>query len=134
MKPTNEQITLIMPSAEEADAGLLEQAAAVLRARFGVLMAGDLISGLTGAAASIRADGGIIPAREQAGGQPTMRDVATRSGTSLKTVSRVVNGEPGATPETAARVRLAVTELGFQVNEAARSLRYGRRKPAGEQS
>ncbi len=65
MKPTNEQITLIMPSAEEADAAILEQAREVLRERFGVLTAGDLISGLTGAAAAIRAKGGIIPAREQ---------------------------------------------------------------------
>jgi len=43
-----------------SDAAILEDAVEVLRLRFGVLTAGDLISGLTGAAASIRARGGII--------------------------------------------------------------------------
>jgi hypothetical protein len=47
-----------------SDAAILEDAIEVLRLRFGVLTAGDLISGLTGAAASIRARGGIIRAAE----------------------------------------------------------------------
>ena len=34
------------------------------------------------------------------GGRPTMKDVASRAGVALKTVSRVVNREPGVTPET----------------------------------
>lgn len=38
----------------EADARVLEAAAAVLKRRFGMLTAGDLIAGLTGAAGQIR--------------------------------------------------------------------------------
>ena len=53
----------------------------------------------------------------------TMRDVALAAGVSLMTVSRVVNGEPGVQPETAARVERAIRQLGFQRNDAARQLR-----------
>lgn len=49
-----------MPPAEETDIYFLEGAVEVLQRRFGRLTAGDLIAGLTGAAASIRAQGGII--------------------------------------------------------------------------
>jgi LacI family transcriptional regulator len=58
--------------------------------------------------------------------RPTMRDVAGRAGVSLKTVSRVINGEPGVAPETSARVTAAIGALGFQRNDLARSLRQGR--------
>jgi len=54
-----------------------------------------------------------------------MRDVASRAGVSLKTVSRVINGEPGVAATTAARVGDAIDELGFQRNDLARSLRQG---------
>lgn len=54
-----------------------------------------------------------------------MRDVAQAAGVSLKTVSRVVNDEPGVRPETSARVLDAIQELGFQRNDLARSLRPG---------
>ena len=53
----------------------------------------------------------------------TMRDVAMAAGVSLMTVSRVVNGEPGVQPETAARVERAIRRLGYQRNDAARQLR-----------
>jgi LacI family transcriptional regulator len=53
----------------------------------------------------------------------TMRDVADRAGVSLKTVSRVVNAEPGVTARTQARVFAAIGELGFRRNEAASALR-----------
>lgn len=53
----------------------------------------------------------------------TMRDVAEAAGVSLMTVSRVVNGEPGVQPETAARVNRAIRRLGYQRNDAARQLR-----------
>jgi LacI family transcriptional regulator len=53
----------------------------------------------------------------------TMRDVAARAGVSLKTVSRVLNGEPGVAEATAEKVRLAAQELSFQLNLGARSLR-----------
>jgi LacI family transcriptional regulator len=44
---------------------------------------------------------------------------------SLKTVSRVINDEPGVAVATAARVGDAIDELGFQRNDLARSLRQG---------
>ena len=52
--------------------------------------------------------------------RPTMRDVAARAGVSFKTVSRVVNDEPGVSAALAGRVRDAVDELGFRPNEGAR--------------
>ena len=55
-----------------------------------------------------------------------MKDVASRAGVALKTVSRVVNGEPGVTPETTTRVLGAISDLGFRRNESARLLRTGR--------
>ena len=63
----------------------------------------------------------------QAGPSPrtTMRDVAERAQVSLKTVSRVINGEPGVASATAARVTQSIAELGFRRNDLARSLRQG---------
>jgi LacI family transcriptional regulator len=55
-----------------------------------------------------------------------MRDVAHQAGVSLKTVSRVINEEPGVTPATAAKVTEAIDRLGFERNDLARSLRQGR--------
>jgi LacI family transcriptional regulator len=55
-----------------------------------------------------------------------MRDVAGTAGVSLKTVSRVVNGEAGVRPDTAERVRAAIARLGFTRNDLARGLRHGR--------
>jgi LacI family transcriptional regulator len=57
--------------------------------------------------------------------RPTIRDVAALAGVSLKTVSRVINAEPGVTEATAARVNAAIAELGFERNDMARSLRQG---------
>jgi LacI family transcriptional regulator, galactose operon repressor len=57
--------------------------------------------------------------------RPTMRDVARAAGVSLKTVSRVVNDEPGVGPAAKARVRVAIERLGFRRNDLARSLRKG---------
>ncbi len=54
---------------------------------------------------------------------PTIRDVAALAGTSLKTVSRVVNGEPGVSPELSRRVRLAIERLDYRRNLAASNLR-----------
>ena len=56
-----------------------------------------------------------------------MRDVAVAAGASLKTVSRVVNGEPGVRPAMTARVQGAIAALGFRRNDLARSLRQGTR-------
>ncbi|KNB52248.1 LacI family DNA-binding transcriptional regulator [Streptomyces caatingaensis] len=60
-----------------------------------------------------------------------MKDVAARAGVGLKTVSRVVNGEPGVTAETEHRVREAITALGFRRNDSARVLRKGRTASIG---
>lgn len=69
-----------------------------------------------------------MPARApNGGGRPTMTDVAAAAGVSLKTVSRVVNAERGVTPETEARVREAIEQLGFRRNYVAHALRRGQR-------
>jgi LacI family transcriptional regulator len=60
-----------------------------------------------------------------------MKDVAARAGVGLKTVSRVVNGEPGVTPETERRVQEAIEALGFRRNDSARVLRKGRTASIG---
>jgi LacI family transcriptional regulator len=60
-----------------------------------------------------------------------MKDVAIRAGVALKTVSRVVNGEAGVTPETTTRVLGAIEELGFRRNESARLLRTGKTATIG---
>ena len=52
-----------------------------------------------------------------------MRDVAALAEVSLKTVSRVVNGEPGVRPELASRVTRAAEELHYRPNLTASSLR-----------
>ncbi len=71
------------------------------------------------------------PPPSRYGTRPTMKDVAARAGVGLKTVSRVVNGEPGVTPETEARVRSAIEALGFRRNDSARILRKGRTASIG---
>lgn len=55
----------------------------------------------------------------------TMRDVAARAGVSIKTVSRVVNGEQNVSSDTSAAVQQAISALDFHPNKAARSLRTG---------
>lgn len=71
------------------------------------------------------------PAAPRYGHRPTMKDVAARAGVGLKTVSRVVNGEPGVTADTAERVQSAITALGFRRNDSARILRKGRTASVG---
>lgn len=60
-----------------------------------------------------------------------MEDVAAYAGVALKTVSRVVNDEPGVTPTTAERVRAAIDQLGFRRNDSARILRKGQTASIG---
>jgi LacI family transcriptional regulator len=55
--------------------------------------------------------------------RPTMRDVAAVSGVSLKTVSRVVNGEVTVDPKLAASVRSAIELLGYRRDLTASNLR-----------
>jgi LacI family transcriptional regulator len=54
-----------------------------------------------------------------------MRHVADQAGVSLKTVSRVINDEPGVASGTADRVNAAIALLGFRRNDLARSLKKG---------
>jgi LacI family transcriptional regulator len=52
-----------------------------------------------------------------------MIDVAREAGVAQKTVSRVVNDEPGVRPATAERVRRAIARLRYNRNDLARRLR-----------
>lgn len=57
----------------------------------------------------------------------TMKDIAERVGISVKSVSRVLNGEGGVSARTSERVMATAAELGFRRNDLARSLRQGDR-------
>ena len=61
---------------------------------------------------------------------PTLRDVAVLAGVSTATVSHVINQTRRTTPETRARVELAIERLGFVPNAAGRALAM-RKAPAG---
>jgi len=56
---------------------------------------------------------------------PRMTDVASAAGVSLKTVSRVINGEANVRPEMRERVHVALRAMGYRRNEVARSLVTG---------
>ena len=58
-----------------------------------------------------------------AGRRPTMKEVAALAGVGIKTVSRVVNGEPMVTEATARRVWDAVERLDYHLDQRAGSLR-----------
>lgn len=73
---------------------------------------------------------GPLPSTGRPGSRPTMRDVAALAGVSLKTVSRVVNGEPGVSAATSRRVMAAADELSFRLDLGARSLRRADRRTA----
>ena len=55
--------------------------------------------------------------------RPTMRQVAALAKVSIKTVSRVVNREPGVSPRLAKRVLAATERLSYRHNLTASSLR-----------
>jgi LacI family transcriptional regulator len=57
-----------------------------------------------------------------------MVDVAALAGVALKTVSRVVNSEPGVSPELEARVRRAIEQLSYRRDANAATLRRLGRK------
>ncbi|GAB3591724.1 LacI family DNA-binding transcriptional regulator [Angustibacter peucedani] len=59
-----------------------------------------------------------------------MREVGALAGVSIKTVSRVVNREPGVSPEVKARVEKAVRQLGYRHNLAASNLRRANARSA----
>jgi LacI family transcriptional regulator len=72
----------------------------------------------------------MTPTADQRRSRPTIRDVAALSGASLKTVSRVVNGEPGVSDDLAERVRAAIAQLGYRHNLSASNLRRSNGKTA----
>jgi LacI family transcriptional regulator len=53
----------------------------------------------------------------------TQRMIAERAGTSLKTVSRVINRDPLVNAETRARIEAIIGELGYTPSQAARMMR-----------
>ncbi|MBI5829294.1 MAG: LacI family DNA-binding transcriptional regulator [Chloroflexi bacterium] len=55
--------------------------------------------------------------------QATLKDVAAKAGVRPETVSKVVNRKAHVSPETEARIRQAIRELGYRPNVAARNLR-----------
>jgi LacI family transcriptional regulator len=57
-----------------------------------------------------------------------MRDVAALAGVSIKTVSRVVNDEPGVSADLVDRVERASLQLDYRPNLTASSLRRGARR------
>lgn len=61
--------------------------------------------------------------------RPTLATVAVRAGVSIKTASRVLNGEKHVAESTAQKVEAAAAELGFRLNSTARRLRAGSRPP-----
>ena len=61
--------------------------------------------------------------------RPTLATVAERAGVSIKTASRVLNGEKHVAASTAEKVEAAAEELGFRLNSTARRLRAGGRSP-----
>ena len=56
----------------------------------------------------------------------TIKDVALRANTSLKTVSRVLNNEPNVRAETRERIQQAMRELDYHPSMSARSLAGGK--------
>jgi LacI family transcriptional regulator len=56
----------------------------------------------------------------------TISNVATAAGVSMKSVSRVINGEPNISDKLRARVQSAIDTLGYIPEPAARSLAGGR--------
>ena len=69
-------------------------------------------------------------ARARRPARATMKDVAALAEVSIKTVSRVINDEPGVAMEMEARVRAAVDRLDYRHDFAASALRRNDRRSA----
>ena len=63
------------------------------------------------------------PGNEPPEARVTIRDVARLAGVGIKTVSRVINGEPNVSEHTAIRVRQAIAQLRWEPDIRARNLR-----------
>ncbi|MBX3016026.1 MAG: LacI family DNA-binding transcriptional regulator, partial [Caldilineaceae bacterium] len=62
---------------------------------------------------------------------PTIRDIASQAGVSIKTVSRVLNNEPLVGEATYARVTSVMDKLGYIPNSLAQQLARGRANVIG---
>ncbi|RXH57546.1 LacI family DNA-binding transcriptional regulator [Granulicella sibirica] len=62
---------------------------------------------------------------------PTIREVAKLARVGLMTVSRVINNHPSVRPSTRKKVEIAIAQLGYRQNEAARLLKGQRAKMIG---
>jgi DNA-binding LacI/PurR family transcriptional regulator len=71
------------------------------------------------------------PAEPERSRAPNIRDVARVAGVSYQTVSRVLNDSTQIRPETRDRVRMAIDELGYRPNQAARALVTSRSRTIG---
>jgi LacI family transcriptional regulator len=67
-----------------------------------------------------------LPADRSTNGRATIRDIATRAGVSITTVSRVLNDRPDVASETREAVLEVIRELNFTSNRALRSAPTGR--------
>ena len=56
----------------------------------------------------------------------SLKDIASRCGVSIATVSKALNGQQDISPETRARIRQAADEMGYMANAAARALKTNR--------
>lgn len=77
---------------------------------------------------------GILPGMTTLSGprrHPTLREVARHARVSIKTVSRVANGEPNVAEATRARVLAGIRRLGYRPNGLARSMRTRRSDTIG---
>ncbi|MEU6766945.1 LacI family DNA-binding transcriptional regulator [Streptomyces sp. NPDC046853] len=61
----------------------------------------------------------------------SIKDVAAEAGTSVATVSRVLNSHPSVSPAARARVIAAIESLGYRPNAVARSLRTDQTRTLG---
>lgn len=61
----------------------------------------------------------------------TLKDIATKCGLSVATVSKAMNNMPDISPVTVQRVRDAAREMGYLPNAAARSMKTGRSMTIG---
>jgi LacI family transcriptional regulator len=73
----------------------------------------------------------IIFLMVQARVRPTLRDVARLAGVGTTTISRVINGGEHVAPEMLARIQKVMADIGYQPNQAARSLKNARSKTIG---
>ncbi|GMM95072.1 LacI family DNA-binding transcriptional regulator [Microbacterium sp. MTN4-12] len=72
-----------------------------------------------------------MPLVPQGHGPVTLKDVAARAGVSISTASNALTGSRAVSASSVQRVLQAAAELGYQKNEAARTLRTGLRSAIG---